>query len=56
VFRETAAEEEASEAGRQGDILAPQQLGGHDPAMADEPENLTLKVLREMRAEMREGF
>ena len=24
--------------------------------MADEPENLTLKLLREMRAEMREGF
>jgi chromosome segregation ATPase len=25
-------------------------------AVADEPENLTLKLLREMRAEMREGF
>jgi hypothetical protein len=24
--------------------------------MADEPENLTLALLREMRAEMREGF
>jgi hypothetical protein len=24
--------------------------------MADEPENLTLKLLREMRSEMREGF
>jgi len=24
--------------------------------MTDEPENLTLKLLREMRAEMREGF
>jgi hypothetical protein len=24
--------------------------------MADEPENLTLKMLREMRFEMREGF
>jgi ribosomal protein L29 len=24
--------------------------------MADEPENLTLKLLREMRDEMREGF
>jgi hypothetical protein len=24
--------------------------------MADEPENLTLVLLREMRAEMREGF
>ena len=24
--------------------------------MADEPENLTLKLLREMRGEMREGF
>jgi small-conductance mechanosensitive channel len=24
--------------------------------MNDEPENLTLKLLREMRAEMREGF
>ena len=24
--------------------------------MADEPENLTLKMLREMRSEMREGF
>ena len=24
--------------------------------MADEPENLTLKLLREMRAEMRDGF
>ena len=24
--------------------------------MADEPENLTLTLLREMRAEMREGF
>ena len=24
--------------------------------MTDEPENMTLKLLREMRAEMREGF
>jgi hypothetical protein len=24
--------------------------------MTDEPENLTLKLLREMRSEMREGF
>jgi hypothetical protein len=24
--------------------------------MADEPENLTLKLLRELRSEMREGF
>jgi len=24
--------------------------------MAEEPENLTLKLLRELRAEMREGF
>jgi hypothetical protein len=27
-----------------------------DHGMADEPENLTIKLLREIRAEMREGF
>ena len=34
--------------------LAPLHTERHDHAMADEPENLILRMLREMRTEMRE--
>lgn len=36
--------------------LQAQHKREHDHAMADEPENLTIRLLQEIRSEMRDGF